>query len=330
MITRRQLGWTAFILAGFLLAMNFGVAYLTRNSVPRRVMRHASDSQPARVIALGNSLMAAGFEEPVFDSAAGLTAQEGAVNLSLGASSPVEQLLLLRYALAHGIRPHTLIYGFYDLQLSQPVEFSANDMIGNHAMLYYLEPIYARQFYSLSARDSLQFKALHNVPMFADRGAIWSKVEILRRSMAQQGMPQQNTNQFGKAADFSLLEPASADAFRKDCEATQQLPLAPPVAELIRQAHEANMDIVLVEMPMRQSHRAQFYETKWWTDYMSHVRDLLQPYHVTFVDAGDWAADDSLFDDPLHLSQRGARLFSQRMGELLSVKAGQIADNPLK
>lgn len=310
--------------------MNFAIAYLTRNSVPRRVMRHALESQPARVLALGNSLMAAGFDESVFDSAAGMTASNGAVNLSLGASSPVEQLLLLRYALAHGIRPRLLIYGFYDLQLTEPVRFSANDMIGNHAMLYYLEPNYARQFYSLSARDSLQFSALHDVPMFADRGAIWSKVEILRRSMAQQGMPQENTNQFGRAADFSLLEPANVNAFRMDCEAALRLPLAPPVAELIRQAHEADMDIVLVEMPMRRAHRAQFYETKWWNDYIGHVRELLSPYNVTFVDSSDWATADSLFADPLHLSQRGAVLFSRKIGALVSQKTAQIADNQIK
>jgi hypothetical protein len=315
------------ILAGGLLAMNFAIAYLTRNSVPRRVMRHARESQAARVLALGNSLMAAGFDESVFDSAAGMTASKGAVNLSLGASSPVEQLLLLRYALAHGIHPHLLIYGFYDLQLTEQVRFSANDMIGNHALLYYLEPMYARQFYSLSARDSLQFSALHSVPMFADRGAIWTKVEILRRSMAGEGMPQENTNQFGRAADFSLLEPANADAFRKDCEAALQLPLVPAVSELFRQAHAANMEIVLVEMPMRRAHRAQFYETKWWTDYTAHVRELLRPYNVTFVDASDWAADDSLFADPLHLSRQGANLFTQRIGKLLSQKAAPSAGN---
>jgi hypothetical protein len=310
--------------------MNFVIAYVTRNSVPRRVMRHAVESQPARVLALGNSLMAAGFDESVFDSAAGMTVSKGAVNLSLGASSPVEQLLLLQYAIAQGIRPHLLIYGFYDLQLSDRVQFSANDMIGNHAMLYYLEPTYARQFYFLSARDSLQFNALHNVPMFADRGAIWSKVEILRRSMTQQGMPQENTNQFGRATDFSLLEPANADVFRRDCEAAIQLPLAPPVAELFRQAHDANMDIVLVEMPMRRAHRAQFYETKWWNDYIAHIRELLRPYNVTFVDSSNWAVDDSLFADPLHLSKQGADLFSKRMGELLSQKTAQIEKNRRK
>jgi hypothetical protein len=289
-------------------------------------MHHALESQSARVLALGNSLMAAGFEEPVFDSAAALPTREGAVNLSLGASSPVEQLLLLRYALAHGIRPRVLIYGFYDLQLSEPVQFSANDMIGNHALLYYLEPSYARQFYSLSAHDSLEFSVFHSIPMFEDRGAVWSKVEILRRSMAQQGLAQQTTNQFGRAADFSLLEPASTDAFRQDSEAAAQLPLAPPVAELFRQAHEASIDVVLVEMPMRTSHRSRFYETKEWNDYTSHVQELLRPYSVKFVDASSWAADDSLFEDPLHLSQRGATIFSQRIGELLSAKPAQVAD----
>jgi hypothetical protein len=205
MVTRRQLIWAVILLAGCLLAMNFVIAYVTRNSVPRRVMHHALESQPARVLALGNSLMAAGFNESEFDTSAGMTATKGAVNLSLGASTTVEQLLLIRYALAHGIRPRLLIYGFYDLQLSDRVQLSANQMIGNHALLYYLEPNYARQFYFLSLRDSLQFSALHNFPMFADRGAIWSKVEVLRRSMSQQGMPQENTNQFGRASDFLLL-----------------------------------------------------------------------------------------------------------------------------
>jgi lysophospholipase L1-like esterase len=145
--------------------------------------------------------------------------------------------------------------------------------------------------------------------------------------MASQGMPQENTNQFGRAADFSLLEPANADAFRKDCEAAMELPLAPAVSELFRQAHVASMDIVLVEMPMRQAHRSQFYETKWWTDYAAHIRELLRPYNVTFVDASDWAADDSLFADPLHLSQHGAALFSQRIGKLLSQRTAPLTGN---
>src|ERR1700720_172240 len=102
MLTRRHLGMTATVLAVCLLAMNCGIAYLTRNSVPRRVLRHALNSRTARVLALGNSLMVAGFDESAFDSSAGLKTPEGAVNLGLGGSSPVEQLLLFRFGLAPG------------------------------------------------------------------------------------------------------------------------------------------------------------------------------------------------------------------------------------
>jgi hypothetical protein len=157
--------------------------------------------------------------------------------------------------------------------------------------------------------------------MFADRGAIWAKVEILRRSMAQHGMPAQNANNFGRAADFSLLEPTNADLFRRECEAAIQLPLASPVIGLLHQAHEANIAIAVIEMPMRRSHRSLFYYTESWNEYIAHVRELLDPYNVTFVDASDWIKDDSLFTDSLHLSTMGAVTLTQRIGTLLGPEA---------
>ena len=317
MFTKRQLVLTAAILVGGLLALNLAVAFLTRNSVPRRVMRHARESQAASVIALGNSLVAAGFDETAFDAGAGLSAPRGAANLGLGASAPVEQLLLLRYALSHGLHPRLVVYGFYDFQLTAPDRFAIGDLIGNHSMLYYIEPFYARRFYSLSLHDELQFRAMHSFPMFADRGAIWAKVEILRRAIAQQGMPAQRSNRFGRAADFSLLESDNADDFRRTCAASMNLPLALPVSELLRQARETGLTIAIVEMPMRRAHRNLFYDTTWWAQYVAHVRTLLEPYGVIYVDANHWIDDDSLFADPLHLSEQGAAEFSQRLGSLL-------------
>jgi hypothetical protein len=318
MSTKRQLVLTSAILVAGLLALNLAVGFLTRNSVPRRVMRHARESQAASVIALGNSLIAAGFDESAFDGAAGLSAPRGAANLGLGASAPVEQLLLLRYALSHGLHPRLVVYGFYDFQLTAPDRFAIRDLIGNRAMLYYIEPFYARRFYSLSLHDDLQFRAMHSFPMFADRGAIWAKVEILRRAIAQQGMPAQRSNRFGRAADFSLLESDNGSDFHRTCEASMNLPLAPPVSELLRQARDAGLTIAVVEMPMRRAHRNLFYDTTWWAQYVGHIRTLLEPYGVVYVDASHWIDDDSLFADPLHLSEQGAAQFSQRLGSLLA------------
>jgi hypothetical protein len=324
MLTKRQLIFSAAALLAGVALMNFLIVFLTRNSRPRQVMRHARESQLASVVALGNSLVAAGFDETAFDSGAGLSAPRGSANLGLGATTPVEQLLLLRYALSHGIHPRLVLYGFYDFQITTPVQFTTSELFGNHAMLYYVEPLYARRFYSLSLHDSFQFRAMHAFPMFADRGAIWAKVEILRRAIARQGMPAEVTNSMGRAADFSLLEAADTNEFRLQCEAALGLPLTASVSELLRQAHDLGVTVTVVEMPMREQHRRLFYGTPCWSQYTTHIRNLLAPFGASYVDASGWIQDESLFDDPLHLSARGASQFSQRLGRLFASFPSQL------
>jgi hypothetical protein len=53
-----------------------------------------------------------------------------------------------------------------------------------------------------------------------------------------------------------------------------------------------------------------FYDNAWWAQYVAHVRALLAPYQAIYVDAGQWVPDDSLFADPLHLSEQGAAIQS--------------------
>ena len=320
MLTTRKLVFTAAVLLAGFLAVNLAIAYLTRNSVPRRLMQHARESESAVVLALGNSLIAAGFDVAAFDAAAGLSAPHGAANLGIGASVPVEHLLLLRYALAHGMRPRLVVYGFYDFQLTVPTTFATSDLIGNNAMLYYLEPLYARRFYTLSRHDAFEFRAMYLYPMLADRGAVWAKVEILRRALAQQGMPPERTNRFGRASDFSQFELNNADDFRRQCEASMNLPLAPAVGELVRQSNVAGATIAVIAMPMRQAHRNLFYGTLCWSEYVARIDRLLEPYSATLIDASDWIQDDSLFDDAIHLSAGGADQFSRLLGNTIKPK----------
>jgi hypothetical protein len=328
MLTKRQLILTSAVLLASLLVMNLAVVYLTRNSVPRRVMRHARESRSASVLALGNSLIAAGFDEGAFDTGALLSPPRGASNLGLGSSLPVEQLLLLRYAIAHGIRPRLVVYGFYDFQLTATNQLTTGELIGNHAMLYYVEPFYARRFYSLSLHDASQFRAMHAIPMLADRGAVWAKVEILRRAFAQQGMPAEGINRFGRVSDFSLLESDNSEDFQRQCEGSLNLQLAPPVKELIHEAHDAGVTIAIVEMPMRGAHRKLFYDTACWPRYVAHVRNMLVSYDVVYVDASNWIQDDSLFADPLHLSPTGAAQFSKRLGSLFGASSPNLSVHP--
>src|SRR5690349_8021763 len=114
LITRRQFLGALLVCLAILTAGNLIVQRLTARTVSRRVLEEARAARPAEVIALGNSLMRAGFLPEVFADAAGSASKPYAINLALGASSPVEQLLLLRAGLRSGSNPKLLLYGFYD------------------------------------------------------------------------------------------------------------------------------------------------------------------------------------------------------------------------
>jgi hypothetical protein len=299
----------------FLVALNAVVAYTTRNSVPRRQMARARHSPNVSVLAIGNSLIGAGFDESAFDRGMQLAPGYGSLNFALGYSYPVEQLLFLRYALRNNIRPRIIIYGFYDLQLSTPIRLATGDLIGNRAVLYYLEPEYARKFYYLSPHDRVEFEIMRHFPMMVDRGAFWAKIERLRRKIGQEGIPPERTDQFGRTEDFSLLESSSSEGFAQACERATNEDLIAPILEIIRQGSETGARIVFVEMPMRPAHVTRFYETPAWRQYRDHVSAIVESKGVRYVNASNWISDSSLFADPLHLGQEGATQFSLRLGE---------------
>lgn len=84
----------------------------------------------------------------------------------------------------------------------------------------------------------------------------------------------------------------------------------------------------VVEMPMYQADRKLFYDTMWWLRYVAHVRNLLAPYHGNYVDATNWIQEQSLFDDLLHLSGKGAGQFSQRLGSQLGPNTAILSTRP--
>ena len=326
--SRRQFYCSMGALLVVLLALNAVVAYTTRNSVPRRQLARARQAQDTTVLAIGNSLIGAGFNEVAFDRGMRLIPGQGSLNFALGASSPIEQLLFLRYALRHQIHPRMVVYGFYDLQLSTPVRLTTADLVGNRAVLYYLEPEYARKFYHLSLHDRVEFEIMRHFPMAVDRGAFWAKIERVRRYIGQQGMPPERINQFGRADDFSLLEWSSAEKFAEACETAAGDDLISPVMEIIRQGSEAGAEIVLVEMPMPPAHVRSFYDVPAWGKYREHIRSIVEPRGVRYIDADHWIADGSLFVDSLHLGNEGAAQFSQRLGEYLRNAEPLGAQNP--
>jgi len=316
-ISGSQLIATALVCVATLASSNFVVQRKTAHTVSRRLLADAAHANSIPVMALGNSLMRSGFIPESFappDPKAGPVA----VNLALGASTPVEQLLVFREAVRANSNPGLLFYGFYDFQLTDLVMFANADIIGNHDILYYQEPEFARRFYQMSRYDTAAFEIMRRAPMLAERGAIWGRVELLRRAMGQQGMPSEVRNQFGRAADFTLLEAKSRQEFEGHCVAAARASMNEPVAEIIREAQENGSQVVFILMPVPPRHVQTFYATAAWAEYERHLRSLVKEKNVTYIDASGWISDPGKFGDALHLTDEGAQEFSRRLGALCS------------
>jgi hypothetical protein len=315
-LTRGQFLGTVLVCVAMLACANLGIRRLTQHTVSRRILADAKSAGSPAAIAVGNSLMRSGFNADQFAAAQSPGSRSAPLNMAMGASNPAEHLLLLRSALRDDDHARLLLYGYYDFQLTDPVSVTFSDLIGNHDLLYYDEPEFARRYYSMSRYDAAGFEIARRFPLLAERGAIWAKVEQVRRAISQQGMPTQATNQFGRVADFTLLEAKSQDEFVKHCERASQEPLNAAILEIIREAQERHLRVVFVLMPLPPRHVQTFYDTAAWEEYQRHLRELLARQKVAAVDAGRWFPDANKFGDALHLNQEGAKEFSQRLGAL--------------
>jgi hypothetical protein len=315
-ITRRQFLATLMVCLAVLFAACLVVQRLTAHTVSRRLLAETQGASYAQIIALGNSLMRSGFVPYVFAPPAAPQSKSPTFNLAMGASTPPEQLLLLRAGLRAMPSARLLLYGFYDFQLTDPVAFASADLIGNHDILYYQEPEFARRFYQMSRYDVAAFEIDRRLPLLAERGAVWGKVELLRRAISQQGMPSEARNQFGRTADFTLLEARNRDEFEQHCATASQAPLNAPVAEIIREAQEKGIRVVFIVMPLPPRHVQLFYDTPSWANYQRHIRQLLAASNVAYLDVSRWIPDAAKFGDALHLSPEGAEEFSRRLGQL--------------
>jgi hypothetical protein len=306
----RHLGTQAVSAMMVLVAANLLFQRLSANSVPRVLLRTADQSKLATDLFLGNSTIAAGLNSEAF---AGAKPSSRPLNLGLGASSSVEHNLIFRQQQKH--QSAAVFYGFFDSQLTDPPEGDWETLVGNRAMSYYVEPEAAIGFYAPNSPvKAFALRLVSFVPILSERYTIWSKVELLRRSFGEVGMPKKETNQFGRVEDFALLESSQADFITRCKQATSaQAPLSEPVAAIFRQVRESGRKLYVIEMPLPVGHRQGFYSHPEWLAYRSHIMKLVAETGGIYVPASDWIGEAG-FSDHLHLNADGAKTFSTRLG----------------
>lgn len=295
---------------GIIAAFNLLVIHLSKNSIPRQILRTAQSSETVTDIFVGNSLMQAGFNTKVFE--ANLSNRK-AINLGLGSSSPVEHYLLLKSTTRQS--KTTIYYGFFDTQLTDQITSDYDSLFGNRAASYYIEPETAILLYAPNDFiKAWQLRLTGKVPMLVERAALWANIERIRRSIGSIGVPSTSVNQFGRTEDFQILEPINQASFAQLCKSVVQNKVAfnSGINSILKLANQRSTETIFILMPMTKKHRDRFYAMSEWQDYYGYLNNLLNMNGGSLINASDWIADDG-FSDGLHLNDLGAKLFSEKI-----------------
>lgn len=272
-------------------------------------------------IFLGNSLVEAGCDLEAFRSAwPGAQPRLRSMNLALGGTSPVEHCLILKHALERPVRMKYLIYGFFDDQLNAPPKGGWADLVGNRALSYHF-PAASASFYAPgSSIKRIELELCGRLPMVAERSSAWTKIELLRRSLEEVGMPKKKTNRYGRVDDFSGLEAADIKSFNERCDAVVngRAEFSSPIQAIIKLARDRGAKVIFVEMPMPAKHRDTFYASPSWTKMREHLESLAAGTGTFYLSASDWITDDRKFEDATHLNEEGAKDFSAQLAAAIS------------
>ena len=319
---RKRLFLAVTILLCLLVALNIMIDRTARTSL-RHQMLTRLETIPADTdcIFLGNSLVEAGCDVPAFlrawpDSAGA----PKAVNLALGATSPVEHYLILKKALEKPLKVKYLIYGFFDDQLNAAADGNWSDLVGNRAFSYYFPRDAAELYAPGSVMKRWQLELTARIPMLSERSSLWGKVEKLRRKFEDVGVPPQKSNRFGRVADFAALEAVDVPSFNRRCSAvvTNQQGFSPALQRVINLAHEHGAQVILLEMPMPSRHRTVFYSSSAWSNLQAYLRSLALQQKAVYLAASDWVKDDADFEDVTHLNEQGAKVFSAQLAQAIA------------
>ena len=305
-----------------LVLINFAVHVSARSSLRyQKLLQLRSLPTTTDCVFLGDSLTEAGCDTAAFES--GWSSSQKPLhceNLALGATFPVEHSLILEEALNRPIHLKYLFYGFFDDKLSTASTCKLSDLIGNRAFVFYFPERAADLFCPGSMFEKWELRTVSWIPMVSERSSLWGKVELLRRAMEDVAMPAQKTTRYGRVSDFAALEAKDVPSFINRCQAVVegQRGFSRAINNIIQLARTNGAQVVFLEMPLPSHHRQAFYSTSAWKELRSYNQALALRQHVLYLACSDWVKDDSDFEDATHLNEKGARLFSTRLGEELA------------
>jgi hypothetical protein len=303
--------------------------YVPRHFVPEQALERLPVSDGGTIL-LGNSLLAAGGDQAVFQARGENAPWAPVGNMAIGATLPAEHVMAFRRALDR-MRPRLLVYGWSASQLL-PADYRVADVTGNRAILF----TWSRAtdvsrvtpgFPLARWADALTFLAARALPVVAYAPVVQGRVELWRRGLAASGTSP--SNRFGRTADFQTLASDSWQQVSSQAVAIEHGEAPHPdrwVRELRDEAHARGVPIVWVAMPVAPGKPLE-------TALAPGTRLLVESVKRELVGAGDYWLDATVlpgigaaqFSDGLHLTPDGARVFSEWLCDRLdSIPGPQV------
>lgn len=303
---------------------DLGMSYWSHRLPYRRKLAEIATARDVNLLFVGNSLLDGYIDGSKLEQAADpYGVRFRALNAALGATLPPEQELLFDYAIQRQPAVRTVVIGFFDLQLTAEVPSRVGDLTGNRmvAMDGSIPMSEVEATYGFDWSQRLAVEMMRELPLAANRASAWRDVELLRRRMAQVGMPPVATNSMGRVADFQALEVGSEETF--DAEIEEYLRgeqrFNSPYRVILRECRERGLRVVILIMPASPYHRNRYYAHEPWKAYVAAVRALAAEQNIALIDASDWMPEDQDFVDHLHLAPNVVGEFSSRLGVALAV-----------
>jgi len=316
MISRKQLMTAATITLVILVGLNVAIAkILVPHTSAEKKLTEIRNTR-GDCIGLGNSLIYHAFVPQVFDRAAHkLGVPCTSVNAGLGASDVLEHLLLLREALRVNPHPKLIVYGFFDLQLSDMLPSGVEDLTLARNLPVYFEPDLAFKYYKTPLSSRLELALFRHVPMFVFRGHAYRSVTQLRERLQLIGLPeaeQQPTDRFLALALRPPIFLKTMDKYGKS-----EPVIDPTVRELLKEAKNSGARVVVVLVPLAAEHIATYYQSPQWESYERLVKSAVLEEGVEYLDASDWEPEASNYVDSVHLNENGSEKFSVQLANCL-------------
>jgi hypothetical protein len=298
--------------------------YAQNHFGPNVTLQRAEAAGQGCLVTLGDSRMGAGIDAPVLQHALRERGVDICVApLAVGALPISGQALALRRLVRDGAKPASVVLGVSTGTLLDEDAPDPSALFGNRAAeLAWSEPSDLYRYYpsfpfaDLDRGVRFWFARSNAISTYAS--VMWIKTQVLQERLVGNSLKVPH-NRFGSLSNMeALVATFREDAIRKLAASNGRFRLDRWFELMRLVTHQAGARLVVIEVPMRSSYRAEVVHSEAGLRYRAWLESELARSGDVFLDmSAPQSVTDENLGDGIHLDQAGAKAFSAELAAKL-------------